>query len=718
MNSSPPIYRLVYGGSDSFSNDEGRLIITQLCVLLISALKSYDSNLKVLAIFKASGLLDELEFEELLKNLDSQTFSAWTINFFKFLGNRCDVCKALNLLLNLNNDPHLSNYRSIIKNAFVNISNSLPKTLTIESINPESSPRLSTQRTIPRNYSSVSIPESDVTQSLLGSSTTTTPPEEEYHSQNSYWEKYPKMTTCIAFSALLAIILGLGINISAAINNGINTPGHSGQKEVAAVDEMNEVTMNYSTAGPLWQSNKTPESTSEMPGSSFSSKIGSTTLPLFSLKAAAENRKVEEDQNQSPSPVTEMATEMKDSTTISSSTPMESQEQTPTPGHSKVTPRDKLHRQFYIKSPFDIKHNTTQICDPNYRTTIAINIEHHYDWHGVVIDCGARVYSLKMVEGYPSIQNIDEILTQTPNIRNLHIQCNRVSMGFAEKTTKHELKKLRSLKLSSDNVASDCFDILSYLATHVNFPTLTKLDIDKITITGKTKPEILRIMSKMKSSSSSSVEINLSDIILKTFINISSKMRNFNYGRFSLNLYNVSSSEDELEIALKTVENFLSNANDLKDFETNVALPDKKMPHILKQFKRLKIRKLFAVVQVKEGRSHLSFNFTKFLKKLEKLELKLVGWEKGNASQPFMLLTDFTSLSQSLKEFRVSTDFVTKALGADNVHCRTYHFAKNSEGGISIEMNVCSDCNDQVGCMRRRKRSEIENKSDSGTDLS
>ncbi|ODM88111.1 hypothetical protein Ocin01_18571 [Orchesella cincta] len=88
------------------------------CLNLARQLTSVVNNEMVLLIFENKGILDSLDAESIRLNIRTLTTSAWITQFCKVLESSPEISKALNLLLNLDNDPNLKNYRAIIRKIF------------------------------------------------------------------------------------------------------------------------------------------------------------------------------------------------------------------------------------------------------------------------------------------------------------------------------------------------------------------------------------------------------------------------------------------------------------------------------------------------------------------------------------------------------------------------------------------------------------------------
>ncbi|ODM87475.1 hypothetical protein Ocin01_19207, partial [Orchesella cincta] len=121
--------KLQYGGNDNISNEDGQIILRTASIDLARNLTNSDNNGRVLLIFESKGILDRLESETIRGKLETSTTSAWITEFYSLLLNRSNICGALNLLLNLDNDADLRNYRRLIRRTFEALK--LPKRLEV-----------------------------------------------------------------------------------------------------------------------------------------------------------------------------------------------------------------------------------------------------------------------------------------------------------------------------------------------------------------------------------------------------------------------------------------------------------------------------------------------------------------------------------------------------------------------------------------------------------
>ncbi|CAL8117062.1 unnamed protein product [Orchesella dallaii] len=297
-----------------------------------------------------------------------------------------------------------------------------------------------------------------------------------------------------------------------------------------------------------------------------------------------------------------------------------------------------------------------------------------------------------------------EILNQTINIRNLTIECDKISSRnkpLPENIPKIEFSKLKYLEVTAKNVASDCSPVFSYLGDNIQyFGKLQRLKISKVTISDDNAPEIQRIIYKM--SASAPVTINLDAVMMQTSLDIRTKSQS--YLGFHLFIHNVSTaSVTSIDFAVETITNFLSNANYSGEFSSNVPIPDQKMPQVFENLREVKIKKLGLKIRVKDDRDKLEFKFIQSLESLVVLELELLDWRKGNASSSSLVLKNF-QLPKRLEDFMVVTNFKTASQGAADLNCRSFNQTTNSQGGINLMLDRCLDCDDGKGeCVSRRR---------------
>ncbi|CAL8117070.1 unnamed protein product [Orchesella dallaii] len=366
-----------------------------------------------------------------------------------------------------------------------------------------------------------------------------------------------------------------------------------------------------------------------------------------------------------------------------------------------VKAKKKLRGQLvYVNSTKSMKD---KICDPNFDTTLIFQIYDPVDWHSFEIDCSTRIYGV-IFQRYTSTRNMHEILNQTINIRNLTIECDKIgsrNKPLPENLPKIELNKLKYLETIAKDVASDCSPVFSYLSSYVShFGKLQSWNISGITISDDNTPEIQRVIYKMKASVP--VRIILNDVTMLSFLDIRTK--SMTYFEFHLSIPNISTaSVTSIDFAVETVTNFLAMAKYLKEFSSNVPIPDQKMPQVFKNLLRLPIKKLDLTIRIRDDRNKFEFKFIQKLRWLETFELELLDWRKGDFSNPSLLLTNFR-LSDNLKEFRVITNFKALPQGATDVHCRSCNKTRNSQGGINLMLDRCLDCNDEKGgCVTSRR---------------
>ncbi|CAL8117130.1 unnamed protein product [Orchesella dallaii] len=167
--------------------------------------------------------------------------------------------------------------------------------------------------------------------------------------------------------------------------------------------------------------------------------------------------------------------------------------------------------------------------------------------------------------------------------------------------------------------------------------------------------------------------------------------------KFNSNLNNLTLSGRSADPSngFEPILNFLNTTNYIKEFSSDVPIPENQLLDVFEHFNRLHSKNLCVVIKLEKGRTEFSFEFTENLKQLSSLEMRLIGWEKrdGSDSQSYLLLTGFKSLLKNLKNFTVTTDFQVKAIGAD-VHCRNFEKKRNAQGDESISLNWNSDCDE------------------------
>ncbi|ODM99999.1 hypothetical protein Ocin01_06685 [Orchesella cincta] len=251
---------------------------------------------------------------------------------------------------------------------------------------------------------------------------------------------------------------------------------------------------------------------------------------------------------------------------------------------AKLDNQQLNQQRVYIRRPLEIGVKTNLLCDPEFETNLVIDPADPFEWGNVHVDCAARIHSL-VIKGHLRAWDMLSIVNQTRNIRHLSIIGNDLctaSHGFVaiiDALPKIRLERLKSLEIKGmTDKESGCREVLTLVANKFRFSSKLKtLVLDDVEVGTKNKVELHRIVYNLQN-------------YLRVF---HMKNMNFHIPTFdlifpalnltTLHLFVQNSSS---ELASQSVKNLLSKEHFIKEFHSNVEIPEDDMKSTLNHINR------------------------------------------------------------------------------------------------------------------------------------
>ncbi|CAL8089324.1 unnamed protein product [Orchesella dallaii] len=630
-------YEVFYKRSREISNTDARHIFKESCPHLIGEVFTNKANNQLITVISEFGF-DPLETREL--QTKPVTEQEWATEFIRLCTNRHRPSICLNILVNLH-QRELRNYQQIIIEKLTEV------------------PHVQVREV--ENYSN------DEKAVLLTSET---------NSGDSIDNRVTEMENRLgifAFFGISFLLLAGGITLAVQAHNS-HQPKDIPRVVSAVLTDFerktssNQYNSEINDSNPISPLTDLSTNHTSMPTTddSQTNKINSAVQAKGLLEVAISN--VPEQQGKATKQQIENA-----------------------PQHNPKSDEDN-HQRIYIRRPSEIGNKTTLLCDLDFKTELVIDAVDPFEWGNVHVDCSTRIHSL-VIKGHLRPFDMLYIVNQTRNIKHLTIHGNDICtsfegyLAFIDALPRIILGRLRTLELRGmTDKESGCKEVLTLIANKFRFsPKFKTLIFNDVVIT-KNKVELHRIVYILR--------YYVKQLLMK---NIDFRISAFdlNFPVLNLTSFHLFAKNSSSDLASLSVKNLLSNQHIIKEFHSNIEIPEDNMKLTLNRLKRIGVTNLKLSIGLLNTRNQLSIRFVRGFLRLTHCEIQLVSNDRQDGT---FILRDVDSLRSSLEEFRVAANFRFNVMGG---HVRCRGFEKNTKDGITIlTMDKCPKCVES-GCSRR-----------------